>query len=48
MDKCRYCGLRGLVLSMANADYACEHCGEYQKAILDSVWDIVGYEKESA
>ena len=46
MDKCRFCGLRGLVLSTANADYSCEHCGEWQEAILGSTWEIVGYEKE--
>ena len=46
MDKCRYCGLRGLVLSTANADYSCEHCGEWQNAILNDVWAIVGYEEE--
>lgn len=44
MDKCRYCGLRGLVLSTINADYTCEHCGEWQNAILNDVWSIVGYE----
>jgi hypothetical protein len=45
MDKCRYCGLRGLVLSTANADYSCEHCGKWQGAILNDVWLIVGYKK---
>lgn len=45
MDKCRYCGLKGLVLSTANADYSCEHCGEWQGAILNDVWLIVGYKK---
>jgi hypothetical protein len=46
MDKCRFCGLRGLVLSTACADYSCEHCGEWQGAILNSAWLIVGYEEE--
>ena len=46
MDKCRYCGLRGLVLSTINADYSCEHCGEWQNAILNSAWAIEGYEME--
>ena len=45
MDKCRFCGLRGLVLSTANNDYVCEHCGEWQGAILSSVWEIMGYER---
>lgn len=44
MDKCRYCGLRGLILSTINADYSCEHCGEWQNAVLNDVWLIVGYE----
>ena len=43
IDKCRFCGLRGLVLSMANADYSCEHCGEWQQAILNDVWEITKY-----
>ena len=43
MDKCRYCGLRGLILSTINADYSCEHCGEWQKAKLNSAWEVVGY-----
>jgi len=43
MDKCRYCGLRGLILSTANADYSCEHCGQWQGAILNSAWIITGY-----
>jgi hypothetical protein len=40
-DKCRFCGLRGLVLSTVNADYVCEHCGEWQDAVLNSGWEIV-------
>lgn len=48
IDKCRYCGLRGLVLSTANVDYSCEHCGEWQDAILGSTWEITGYVKEGA
>jgi hypothetical protein len=48
MDKCRFCGLRGLVLSTANADYSCEHCGEWQEAILGSAWEITGYKLEEA
>jgi hypothetical protein len=48
MDKCRYCGLRGLVLSTINADYSCEHCGEWQEAILNSAWEIIDYEREGA
>jgi len=40
-DKCRFCGLRGLVLSTINADYVCEHCGEWQDAVLNSGWEIV-------
>ena len=48
IDKCRFCEMPGLVLSMANADYSCEYCGEWQEAILGSVWEIVGYEKEEA
>ena len=46
MDKCRYCGLRGLVLSTINADYSCEHCGEWQDAELDSAWIITGYKEK--
>jgi hypothetical protein len=48
MDKCRYCGLRGLILSTINTDYSCEHCGEWQSAVLNDVWSIVGYEKAQA
>jgi predicted RNA-binding Zn-ribbon protein involved in translation (DUF1610 family) len=33
----------GLVLSTSNADYSCEHCGQWQDAILNSAWMIVGY-----
>jgi len=47
-DKCKFCGLRGLVLSMINNDYSCEYCGEWQGAILNSAWIIVGYELEEA
>ena len=43
MDKCKFCGLRGLVLSSTVVDYYCEHCGEWQDAILDDVWNIVAY-----
>lgn len=46
MDKCRFCGLTGLVLSTANADYSCEYCGEWQGAILGSIWEIVGYKRK--
>jgi len=46
VDKCRYCGLRGLVLSTINADYSCEYCGEWQSAIVNDVWSIIGYEGE--
>ena len=45
MDKCKFCGLRGLVLSTINADYSCEHCGEWQEAKLNSAWEVVGYER---
>lgn len=45
MDKCRYCGLKGLVLSTINADYSCEHCGKWQEAQLNSAWVVVGYER---
>ena len=48
MDKCRYCDQSGLVLSMVSADYSCEYCGEWQDAILNSAWRILGYKKESA
>lgn len=44
MDKCRFCGLRGLVLSIINSDYSCEHCGEWQEAILNSAYEITAYE----
>lgn len=47
MDKCRFCGLRGLILSTINADYSCEHCGEWQNAVLNSAWEIINYERES-
>jgi len=40
--KCQNTG--GLVLSMANADYSCEYCGEWLGAILNDAWLIVGYE----
>ena len=42
---CIKCGDFGsLILSTANADYSCEVCGEWQDAILNSAWAIVGYE----
>jgi|TARA_R100000455_G_C6269759_1_gene125432 hypothetical protein len=43
---CRFCGDDGgnLVLSTINADCYCEACGEWQDAILNSAWYIVGYE----
>jgi hypothetical protein len=47
MDKCRFCGLRGLVLSTINTDYSCEYCGEWQNAILNDIWAIVDYERVS-
>jgi len=43
MDKCRFCGLRGLVLSTINADFVCEHCGEWQDLILNSTYYPTGY-----
>lgn len=46
MNKCRYCKEEGLVLSTINADYSCEYCGEWQNAILNSVWNITGYKEE--
>ena len=46
MDKCRYCGLRGLVLSTINVDYSCEHCGKWQDATLNSAWVIVNYKRK--
>ena len=46
MNKCRYCKEEGLVLSTINADYSCEYCGEWQNAILNSVWNIAGYKEE--
>jgi len=43
--KCVYCEKDNcLVLSTVNADYSCEWCGEWQNAILNSAWLIVGYE----
>ena len=48
MDKCKFCGLRGLVLSTVNEDYSCEQCGEWQDAELNSAWLIVGYKQVSA
>jgi hypothetical protein len=36
------------VLSTACVDYSCEHCGEWQNAILGSMWEIVDYEKEAS
>jgi len=45
MDKCRFCGLRGLVLSTINSDYSCEYCGEWQEAILNSVYEITAYKR---
>lgn len=41
MNKCKYCGERGLVLSTINADYSCEYCGEWQNATLNDVWEAV-------
>ena len=48
MNKCRYCKEQGLVLSTINEDYSCEYCGEWQGAILNSTWLIIGYEREEA
>ena len=48
MNKCRYCKEQGLVLSTINADYSCEYCGEWQSAVLNDVWLIIGYEGERA
>jgi hypothetical protein len=48
MDKCRFCGLRGLVLSTVNVDYSCEHCGQWQDAILNDAWGITSYTMEEA
>jgi hypothetical protein len=48
MNKCRYCKEQGLVLSTINADYSCEYCGEWQNAIVNDVWSIIGYEGERA
>lgn len=48
MNKCRFCGENYLVLSTANADYSCEWCGEWQDAILNSAWLIIGYKKVGA
>ena len=47
MDKCRYCGLRGLVLSTINADYVCEHCGKWQGALLNDIWEVIAYDNYS-
>jgi hypothetical protein len=47
IDKCKFCGLRGLVLSTINADYSCEHCGEWQNAVLNDIWAIINYTKEN-
>jgi hypothetical protein len=41
MNKCKYCNLLGLVLSTINNDYSCEHCGKWQNAILNDVYEIV-------
>lgn len=41
MPKCKYCNEEGLVLSMANNDYVCEYCGEWQNATLNDVWEVV-------
>ena len=46
MNKCKYCETDSLVLSTANKDYRCEYCGEWQSAILNDVWAIIGYEGE--
>ena len=46
MNKCLYCKEEGLVLSTINTDYSCEYCGEWQNAILDSVWNIQSYKLE--
>ena len=46
MDKCRYCEVDDLVLSTINKDYKCEYCDMWQGAILNDVWEIIGYEGE--
>lgn len=42
IDKCKFCKEEGLVLSTINADYVCEYCGEWQDAVLNDVWMVVG------
>ena len=39
--KCQNTG--GLVLSTNLGDYCCEYCGEWQDAILNDAWLIVGH-----
>ena len=43
---CRFCGddEGNLTLSKVVADYSCQACGEWQHSILDSIWQIVGYD----
>ena len=48
MNNCRYCETDSLVLSTANKDYRCEYCGEWQSAILNDVWALIGYEREAS
>jgi hypothetical protein len=45
-DLCRYCKEKGLVLSTINADYSCEYCGQWQYALLNSAWIIIGHADE--
>jgi hypothetical protein len=42
INKCKFCGQDGLVLSTINADYVCEYCGEWQDSILNDAWMRVG------
>ena len=47
MNECRFCGSKELTLWKGapgyDADFSCGDCGEWQKAIVNSAWALVGY-----
>ena len=50
MDECRHCGSKALTLFKGapgyDVDYSCGDCGEWQNAIVNSAWVIVGYKDD--
>jgi hypothetical protein len=43
MNQCKKCKVSDcLVLQVSVADYVCEWCGEWQDAVLNDVYEVVG------